>query len=88
MGGWARTGFHDNNIEQIVNWVGRSDRRGGGWVGIGGVNSATNNNGILLFQLLFGPRFIGWVGGWLSPPHTAHESRGRFQPVIGYFVSL
>ena len=23
-----------------------------------------------------------------SPPHTAHESRGRFKTVIGYFVSL
>ena len=49
-----------------------SDHRVGGWV-FGGVNSAANNNEILLCQLLFGPRFIGWVGGWFRPIPTIAE---------------
>ena len=32
--GEQMTGFHDNNIEHTRKWGGRSDRRGGGWVGI------------------------------------------------------
>ena len=39
----------------------------------GGVNSTTNNNDIFLFPLLFGPRFIGWVGGWFRRNPTIAE---------------
>ena len=48
----------------------------------------TNNNEVLLFRLLFGPRFIRWVGGWFrrNPTNLIFSIEKQRQSLEGTLV--